>query len=234
VSRDELQAGLRRHRRREMVRIGGRDLLGLATVDETVREISALAEGIIDAAVECARARIVAEWGDAVLPDSGGRPVAFCVLGMGSSAARSSTTAPTSTWSTCTSVTVRIPTDVRTASSSRVSPRRSRGRCARQRRTGLCFRVDLRLRPGGGEGPVAVTLSAALSYYETWGETWERAVWLKARPVGGDRGLGEVLIGELVPFVYRRYLDYGTLEDLSAMKRRVDASLRAPQAAERT
>src|SRR5262249_30082028 len=98
---------------------------------------------------------------------------------------------------------------------------------------GLCFRVDLRLRPGGAEGPVAVALPAALSYYETWGQTWERAVWLKARPVGGDRELGEVLLGELVPFVYRRYLDFGTLEDLKAMKRKVDASLRAPEAATR-
>ena len=91
---------------------------------------------------------------------------------------------------------------------------------------GLCFRVDLRLRPGGGEGPVAVSLAAALSYYETWGQTWERAVWLKARPVGGARELGEALLAELHPFVYRRYLDFATLEDLNAMKRRVDASIR--------
>jgi glutamate-ammonia-ligase adenylyltransferase len=98
---------------------------------------------------------------------------------------------------------------------------------------GLCFRVDLRLRPGGGEGPVAVALPAALSYYEAWGQTWERAAWLKARPVGGDRALGEALVAELAPFVYRRYLDFGTIEDLKEMKRRVDASLRNPEEARR-
>ena len=51
---------------------------------------------------------------------------------------------------------------------------------------GFCFRVDLRLRPGGGEGPLAVSLPALLSYYEACGQTWERAVWLKAR-AGGRR-----------------------------------------------
>src|SRR5207237_6613831 len=98
---------------------------------------------------------------------------------------------------------------------------------------GLAFRVDLRLRPGGGEGPLAISLPAAISYYESLGHTWERAAWLKARSVGGDRALGERLLAELEPFVYRRYLDFGTIEDLKAMKRRVDATLGDPEAAAR-
>src|SRR5437867_9589994 len=98
---------------------------------------------------------------------------------------------------------------------------------------GLVFRVDLRLRPGGAEGPVAVSLPAALSYFEAWGQTWERAAWLKARVVGGDRGLGARLLDELGPFIHRRYLDFGTLEDLKAMKRKVDASLRDSDEARR-
>src|SRR5262249_28330751 len=89
------------------------------------------------------------------------------------------------------------------------------------------------LRPGGREGPVATSLPAALGYYEAWAETWERAAWLKARPVAGDLALGETLLAELLPFVYRRYLDFATIEELKAMKRQGDASLRAPEAAER-
>jgi glutamate-ammonia-ligase adenylyltransferase len=92
---------------------------------------------------------------------------------------------------------------------------------------GFCFRVDLRLRPGGGQGPLAVSIPAALDHYEGWGETWERAAWLKARPVAGDRALGARLIAELGPFVYRRYLDFATIDDLKAMKRKVDDSLRS-------
>ena len=68
LSRADLQAALRRHRRRELVRIGGRDLLGLASVEDTVRELSALAEGVLDAAVASVRARLAAEWGEALVP----------------------------------------------------------------------------------------------------------------------------------------------------------------------
>src|SRR5262249_60883478 len=85
---------------------------------------------------------------------------------------------------------------------------------------GFCFRVGLRLRPGGGEGPLAVSLPALLSYYEAYGQTWERAVWLKARSVGGDLPLGNTITEELTPFMYRRFLDFGMLEELKAMKRR--------------
>src|SRR3989449_11093737 len=95
---------------------------------------------------------------------------------------------------------------------------------------GFCFRVDLRLRPGGGEGPLAVSLGAALSYYEAFGQTWERAAWLKARPVGGDRQPGGALLEELHPFIHRRYLDFGTIEDLQVMKRRIKAALPDPGA----
>src|SRR5207249_4102098 len=63
--------------------------------------------------------------------------------------------------------------------------------------------------------------------------TWERSVWLKARPVGGDRALGLALLDELGPFVYRRYLDFASFDDLKAMKRRVDQSLRRPGQYER-
>jgi glutamate-ammonia-ligase adenylyltransferase len=98
---------------------------------------------------------------------------------------------------------------------------------------GFCFRVDLRLRPGGAEGPIAVSLPVLLAYYESFGQTWERAVWLKGRPVAGDAALGAVLGEELAPFVYRRFLDFGMLDELKAMKRRVDASLRDPGARDR-
>jgi glutamate-ammonia-ligase adenylyltransferase len=226
LPRAVLQAGLRRHRRRELVRIGGRDLLGLATVDETVREITALAEGVIETAVTCVRARLALEWGEAP-------PVAFCVLGMGKLGGEELN------YSSDIDLVYLYERDgehtggrTRAEFFTRVAEEVTRA-LHEVTPEGLCFRVDLRLRPGGGEGPVAVSLPAALSYYETWGQTWERAVWLKARPVGGDRALGDALVRELEPFVYRRYLDFGTIEDLKSMKSRVDASLRDSAAARR-
>jgi len=225
LARADLQRGLRVHRRRELVRIGGRDLLGLATVDDTVRELSALADGVTGVATACARARIAAEWG-------GDAPGAFVVLGMGKLGGAELN------YSSDIDLVYVYERDGEHAGRTvreffaRVGEEVTRA-LGEVTDDGLCFRVDLRLRPGGGEGPLALALAAALSYYESWGQTWERAVWLKARAVGGDHALGAALLDELSPFVYRRYLDFGTIEDLKAMKLRVDASLRDPTARER-
>ncbi|HLY38951.1 MAG TPA: bifunctional [glutamate--ammonia ligase]-adenylyl-L-tyrosine phosphorylase/[glutamate--ammonia-ligase] adenylyltransferase [Candidatus Binatia bacterium] len=225
LDRDALLRALRRHRRREFVRIGGRDLLGLGAVDDTVRELSALAEGTIEAAVQCVRARLAAEWGDP--------PAGFVVLGMGKLGGEELN------YSSDVDLVYVYERDGelpggRTFAQFFARLAEELTRALREPTAdGIVFRVDLRLRPGGAEGPMAVSLPAALSYYETWGQTWERAVWLKARPVGGDRALGERLLAELEPFVYRRYLDFGTIEDLKAMKRRVDATLGEPEAATR-
>jgi glutamate-ammonia-ligase adenylyltransferase len=228
--RAALQATLRRHRQREFVRIGGRDLLGLASIDETVREITALAEGAIEAAVTSVRARLADEWGDAVID---GRPAGFAVLGMGKLGGEELN------YSSDVDLVYVYERDGELAGGrtlreffSRLAEEVTRA-LGEVTAEGFCFRVDLRLRPGGGEGPVAVSLPAALAYYETWGQTWERAVWLKARPVAGTLTLGDALNEELRPFVHRRFLDFATLEDLKHMKSRVDASLRGPDAAAR-
>ncbi len=223
LPRETLQARLRLYRRRELLRVGGRDLLGLATVDDTMRELSALADAVIDAALASTRARLAEEWG-------GDGQVAFVVLGMGKLGGGelnySSDVDLVYVYDrdgdhpggrTLREFCVRIGQEVTRA-------------LAEVTADGFCFRVDLRLRPGGGEGPVAVSLAALVSYYEAFGQTWERAAWLKARRVAGDHDLGQAITRELTPFVYRRFLDYGMLEDLNAMKRRVDASLRDPGA----
>ena len=224
--RADLLARLRGYRRRELVRIGGRDLLALGTVDDTVREISALADALVVAAVDATRARLAREWG-------GDPAVGFVVLGMGKLGGGELN------YSSDIDLVYIYARDDDHPGGRTV--REFFGRLAEEATRaigevtpdGICFRVDLRLRPGGDQGAIAVSLTAAMSYYEAWGQTWERAVWLKARPIAGDLALGAQLLAELEPFVYRRYLDFGTLDDLKAMKRRVDASLRAPAAAER-
>jgi glutamate-ammonia-ligase adenylyltransferase len=94
---------------------------------------------------------------------------------------------------------------------------------------GRVFRVDLRLRPDGMNGPLVSSLPNTLLYYESWGQTWERAALLKARPVAGDKELGEQFLRDISPFVFRRYLDFATLEDVKEMKARVERSLRGAE-----
>ncbi len=91
---------------------------------------------------------------------------------------------------------------------------------------GFCFRVDLNLRPEGRTGPPTSTLAAAENYFLTYGRTWERAAWLKARPAAGDLSLGNELLSAIEPFRFRRHLDFGTLEDLAIMRDRIAASAR--------
>ncbi|HEY1412670.1 MAG TPA: bifunctional [glutamine synthetase] adenylyltransferase/[glutamine synthetase]-adenylyl-L-tyrosine phosphorylase, partial [Rhodopila sp.] len=87
---------------------------------------------------------------------------------------------------------------------------------------GYVFRVDLRLRPDPSSTPVAMPVEAALSYYETAGQNWERAAMIKARPIAGDLALGQRFLEAIRPFVWRRGLDFAAVADIHAMKRRID------------
>jgi [glutamine synthetase] adenylyltransferase / [glutamine synthetase]-adenylyl-L-tyrosine phosphorylase len=88
---------------------------------------------------------------------------------------------------------------------------------------GYVFRVDLRLRPDPGATQVALSTDAAMHYYESFGQNWERAALIKARPCAGDRSAGNALLAELTPFVWRKHLDFASIEDIHAMKRQIHA-----------
>lgn len=87
---------------------------------------------------------------------------------------------------------------------------------------GFAYRIDLRLRPQGQRGSLALSLRGHEEYYESWGQLWERAAMLRARPVAGDARLGEEFINLLKPFVYRKYLDFEAIEEIRKMKSQVE------------
>jgi [glutamine synthetase] adenylyltransferase / [glutamine synthetase]-adenylyl-L-tyrosine phosphorylase len=87
---------------------------------------------------------------------------------------------------------------------------------------GYVFRTDLRLRPDPSVTPPVVALHAAITYYESMGQNWERAAMIKARPVAGDLALGAAFLDAIRPFVWRRGLDFAAVADIQAMKRRID------------
>lgn len=88
---------------------------------------------------------------------------------------------------------------------------------------GYVFRTDLRLRPDPGSTPLALSLSAAETYYEAFGQNWERAAMIKARAVGGDRKAGEDFLKFLRPFVWRKNLDFAAIQDIHSIKRQINA-----------
>jgi [glutamine synthetase] adenylyltransferase / [glutamine synthetase]-adenylyl-L-tyrosine phosphorylase len=88
---------------------------------------------------------------------------------------------------------------------------------------GYVFRVDLRLRPDPASTQIAVSTEAALDYYESRGQNWERAAMIKARACAGDIAAGDKLLSELAPFVWRKYLDFAAVADVHEMKRQIHA-----------
>jgi glutamate-ammonia-ligase adenylyltransferase len=88
---------------------------------------------------------------------------------------------------------------------------------------GYVFRIDLRLRPDPSATQIAISTAAALNYYESRGQNWERAALIKARPCAGDIAAGEKLLAELSPFIWRKYLDFASVADVHAMKRQIHA-----------
>lgn len=221
-SEAELMKTLRWFRRREMVRIAWRDLTGWSDLETTLRETSWLAEATID----CALARLTQwaakEYGQP--RDEAGNPMGLVVLGMGKLGA----------WE------LNFSSDIDLiyayAADGRIKGRRGRdhithfediGRrlvnaLGKVDEDGFVFRVDLRLRPYGDAGPIAMSVSQMEDYYQIQGREWERYAMIKARPVGGDRATGAALLRMLRPFVYRKYLDYGVFDSLREMKAMID------------
>jgi [glutamine synthetase] adenylyltransferase / [glutamine synthetase]-adenylyl-L-tyrosine phosphorylase len=93
---------------------------------------------------------------------------------------------------------------------------------------GFVFRVDMRLRPYGDSGPLAMDFARIEDYYTTQGRDWERYALMKARPCAGDVGAGKQLLRDLRPFVFRRYLDFGAIDSLREMKRKLIAERQHP------
>jgi glutamate-ammonia-ligase adenylyltransferase len=224
-SSDLFRRRVRRVRRREILRIIAREALGLAPVEVTSRELSALAEAAIDAALGWADSRLAEAHGE--LQGEDGCPNQVCALGLGklggnelnlssdvdllfiyrsargkSTGGKAGDLEPRS----YVSQLVRLVADV----------------LGRVTEDGVVFRVDLDLRPEGRNGELAQPLDNAVLYYQSWGQTWERAALMKARPVAGSRELGRLFLGEVEPFVFRRTLDYTTVEDIAEMKRQID------------
>ena len=85
---------------------------------------------------------------------------------------------------------------------------------------GIGWRVDLRLRPDPGATAVSIQREAAIGYYESIARTWERAAFIRARPVAGDIAMGNEFLAEIQPFIWRRNLDYTVMDDMKVMLRR--------------
>jgi len=89
---------------------------------------------------------------------------------------------------------------------------------------GIAYRVDLRLRPQGQKGDIILPLKAYRTYYESWGRTWERMVLIRARPVAGNKKLGQAFMQSIDPFVWKKTIDFTEIDEIRAMKKKIDSA----------
>jgi glutamate-ammonia-ligase adenylyltransferase len=209
---------LRQVRRREMTRIAWRDLAGWADLAETLRDLSDLADTLAQGALTH-----LAKWHaerHGTARNAKGQPQQLVVLGLGKLGAKELN------FSSDIDLIFTYPEAGQSDGERPLENEEYFLRLAQKltkaldenTSDGFVFRVDLRLRPFGEAGPVALSFDAMETYYQSHGREWERYAFIKARPIAGDLKAGDKLLQELRPFVYRRYLDYGAFESLRDMK----------------
>ncbi len=216
---------LRRYRYAESTRLIWRDVLGMDSLDDTLAGTTRLAEICLRLALEALEPAFAQRFG--TVRDASGAPVRLVVFALGKLGGGE----------------LNFSSDIdlvyayaHEGDSDGVRALAAEDYFARlgqqlaklldeMTAEGFCHRVDLRLRPFGSAGRLALSFNALEQYFQREGRDWERYAWQKARAVAGDLDAGERFLHTLRPFVYRRYLDYGALDGLREMKATIAAEV---------
>lgn len=214
---------LRHIRNREMMRIAFRELAGWSTLVETMGELSALADACLESAVSSLYKWMTGEFG--IPAGKTGEAQGLVVIGFGKLGGRELN------FSSDIDIMFAYPQVGKTLGKENAISneaffvrmcQRLIDVIGKSMTEGFVFRVDVRLRPYGESGPLVMSFETLESYYQEQGREWERYALIKARVVAGDKSAGNALLDRLKPFVYRRYMDYGTFESLREMKRKIE------------
>ena len=213
----------RRFRDRHTLRIGINDIIRERTLEEVTRELARLADASIEVALTHALNTVANRFGSPTTP--AGRPCRVAALAFGKLGGDELN------YSSDIDLMFVYDADGETAG-RRVAESNAEffTRVVREvirllsavTDRGQAYRVDLRLRPEGQRGPLARSLASTLSYYDTHGRTWERQALIKLRHVGGDGELAHDFLAAVEPFVYRKYFSFAEINEVKAMKRRME------------
>lgn len=217
----EIGARLRRYRHAHSLRLIARDAGGISRSGETFADSSRLAEVCLDAAIASAEAALARRREPPV--DRRGQPLRLAVIGMGKLGGGELN------FSSDIDLIFAHADPGENADGAENAMARLGQRVinllSANETDGFVHRVDMRLRPFGTVGRLALARSPMEQYYQREGRDWERYAWVKARAVAGDVPLGKELIAALRPFVFRRYLDYAAIDSLREMKALIDAEV---------
>jgi glutamate-ammonia-ligase adenylyltransferase len=212
---------LRLWKQRETFRIALRDVAGVAPVEQTILELSSLAEVCVREVARACMQDLTRRLGP---PGTG-----FCILGMGKFGAQE--------LNFSSDIDVVFLYDEPGELASGLSRQEFFTRLAQRiievfsatSHAGALFRIDLRLRPEGDGGPLVRTLDGTEDYYAAFGETWERMALSKARLVAGDEELGYEFFQRLQAFIYPRSVSHDMVDEVAHMKGRIERELLGPE-----
>jgi len=216
---------LARFRRRQLLRIVARDAMGLATLAETTLELSNLADAILEIACRRIHAELCARYGQP-RPEADGEgpnPASFAVVALGKLGGGELN------YSSDIDLMFLYSANGQTDGPRPITNKEFFQKLATQlteslsafTAEGVCYRVDLRLRPDGRLGEIALSLEAARAYYQQRARDWELQMLIKARPAAGDRALAGRLLELVQPLIYSSTLDFAVVEAASATRERL-------------
>jgi glutamate-ammonia-ligase adenylyltransferase len=216
---------LARFRRRHMLRIVLRDVLSAATLSDVTKELSNLADAILDAAYRRTRAEFVEKFGEPRLPN--GQPCGFSVISLGKLGGEELN------YSSDIDLMFIYGGNGETDGPTRISNKEFYKAVANQYTSllsaytggGQCYRVDLRLRPDGTLGEICMSKDGAMTYYQERARDWEKQMLIKARVSAGDTGPGEALLEFVEPLIYQSTLDFRAVEAVSEARQRISEKM---------
>lgn len=214
-------------RRRQLLRIALRDVLGASTLADVTQELSNLADAILDVAYRRVRASLVERHGEPLLPD--GSPCGFSVISLGKLGGSELN------YSSDIDLMFVYSGNGRTAGPEPITNKEFYKKVANEYTAllsaytaeGLCYRVDLRLRPDGTGGEVCLSEEGARAYYTGRARDWEKQMLIKARVSAGDREPGERLLEFVEPLIYQTSLDFRAVEAVSETRQRISEKMAA-------
>jgi glutamate-ammonia-ligase adenylyltransferase len=214
---DRRLEALKRLYRREFLRIGARDILGIDALASTIQQLSCLADVIVDEVLRLSVVQI-----DAKAP--GGPLFPYAVIGLGKLGGGELNYSSDIDLVCVYDDTAGNDSEHALGYYHRLTERLVRNLSAATTE-GHLYRVDMRLRPESGAGPLARSLTGTLLYYESRGELWERQMLIKARPVAGDLGFGAAFLKSLEPFIFPRTFIQHPADSVARIKARIEVSI---------
>jgi len=218
---------LARFRRRQLLRIVLRDVLGVATLFDVTEELSNLADAILDVTYRRIHEEYVRRHGEPRLPD--GRPCGFSVIALGKLGGKELN------YSSDVDLMFVYGGNGETAGAARISNKEFYKKVANEYTAllstytadGQCYRVDLRLRPDGALGEISIAQEGAIAYYTQRARDWEKQMLIKARVSAGDAEPGAALLEAVEPLIYQTSLDFRTVEAVSQTRQRIREKMAA-------